>query len=241
MPAQPSLSTIWATIQSVIQTAAGVPMIWKSQNSNQPAMDYGVLSLGSFSTAGIDFTQETVAPEWLPLTEYEIGDRVLNDTEKTYTCTAGGTSDVSGGPTGTTSPITDGTVTWDYVLPGSEVAISVGGVREVALQLEVFSTALVETLAAATALSICDRIVTLLRLPTARDALDAVGFTPFDPGPATWVPAIVSIGFRGLASCDIRCRIPARALTEYATFIASISGTATISGGGVAITETFTA
>jgi len=55
------------------------------------------------------------AVPWTLSHRYEIGDRVTNDTAKTYQCTAAGVSAAAGGPTGTTSGITDGTVTWTYV------------------------------------------------------------------------------------------------------------------------------
>ena len=121
---------------------------------------------------------------------------------------------------------------------GSQVVLTVGGVREVALQLEVWSAAVAEASAKATALSIADQIVTRLRLPTARNALAAIGVTPFDPGPRQWLPSIVSVGFRGRATCDVRCRMPARAFAEYADFIASISGVAEVdndAGGTVTL------
>lgn len=108
---------------------------------------------------------------------------------------------------------------------GQQIVLTVGGVREVALQIQVWSAAKVEEVAKATALSILDGIVTKLRLPTAREALRAVGVTPFDPGPTNWLPTIVQVGFRGRATCDVRCRMPARALQEYADFIANIHGT----------------
>lgn len=55
------------------------------------------------------------AVPWTILHAYEIGDRVTNDTSKTYTCITAGVSAAAGGPTGTTSDITDGTVHWAYV------------------------------------------------------------------------------------------------------------------------------
>ena len=55
------------------------------------------------------------AVPWTALHAYEIGDRVTNDTAKTYQCTVAGISAAATGPTGTTSEITDGTVTWTYV------------------------------------------------------------------------------------------------------------------------------
>lgn len=238
---QPTLSTQWATVQSVIETAAGIPMLWKFQPYNQPATDYGVISLGAYTTVGIDYVQETVTAEWAALTPYAVADRALNNGEKTYVCTIAGTSAGSGGPTGTGSAIVDGGVTWAYVAPGSEVALTVGGVREVPLQLQVYSAAIIEQVAQATALATCDAIVTRLRLPTARTALAAVGLTPFDPGASNWVPSIVATTFRGRATCDIRCRVPARMLAEYTSFIASVSLVATIGASGGTVTETITA
>lgn len=52
---------------------------------------------------------------WAADTAYFIGDRVTNDTAKTYKCTTAGISDSSGGPTGTGSGIEDNTVVWEYV------------------------------------------------------------------------------------------------------------------------------
>jgi hypothetical protein len=46
---------------------------------------------------------------------YVLGDRVLNDTGKTYRCITAGTSAGSGGPTGTAADITDNTAHWKYI------------------------------------------------------------------------------------------------------------------------------
>lgn len=54
-----------------------------------------------------------LAPQWLPLTAYVVGNTVQNN-NIVYTCTVAGTSASSGGPTGTSAP-TDGTVTWSFV------------------------------------------------------------------------------------------------------------------------------
>jgi hypothetical protein len=43
-----------------------------------------------------------------------VDDIVANDTNKVYRCTTAGTSDASGGPTGTTADITDNTAVWAY-------------------------------------------------------------------------------------------------------------------------------
>jgi hypothetical protein len=51
---------------------------------------------------------------WAGNTVYRAGQCRTNDSGKTYICTVAGTSAASGGPTGTGSGITDGTVTWNY-------------------------------------------------------------------------------------------------------------------------------
>jgi hypothetical protein len=77
---------------------------------------------------------------WQPLTTYAIGDAVINFDPaavapvlpiKVYHCTTGGASASSGGPTGTTSSITDGTVTWAYVAPSD-----VGNVEDFQVNLK---------------------------------------------------------------------------------------------------------
>lgn len=63
----------------------------------------------------VNLTAATGYPTaWVPLTNYLIHETVLNNSGKHYICTAGGTSAASGGPTGTSVGITDGTVTWSY-------------------------------------------------------------------------------------------------------------------------------
>jgi hypothetical protein len=54
------------------------------------------------------------ATPWTALAAYEIGDRCTNDTAKTYQCITAGVAAGAGGPTGTASDITDGTVHWAY-------------------------------------------------------------------------------------------------------------------------------
>lgn len=50
---------------------------------------------------------------WQPETAYAIGDVVINGSN-VYTADTAGTSDTSGGPTGTSTNIVDGTARWDY-------------------------------------------------------------------------------------------------------------------------------
>jgi len=61
---------------------------------------------------------------WAFSTGYFVGDRVVNG-GNVYQCTAKGISDTSGGPTGTTSAITDGTVTWAYLGPDAGSVVDV--------------------------------------------------------------------------------------------------------------------
>lgn len=58
----------------------------------------------------------TKGTAWAPTTLYKVGNFKTNDTGpvKIYRCIVAGTSAGSGGPTGTGTGITDGTVTWDF-------------------------------------------------------------------------------------------------------------------------------
>jgi hypothetical protein len=62
-------------------------------------------------------TAGRIAPAWIISTAYTVGVLALNDTNKIYECVTAGTSAGSGGPTGTGSAITDGTVVWNYLSP----------------------------------------------------------------------------------------------------------------------------
>lgn len=55
-----------------------------------------------------------VRRNWQASTAYVVGDVVINDTAKVYTADTAGTSAASGGPTGTSTNIADGTARWDY-------------------------------------------------------------------------------------------------------------------------------
>lgn len=65
-----------------------------------------------------------VAPAWAASTVYRAGDVVTNGSApiKAYICTVGGTSAGSGGPTTTSSGITDNTCTWNYLFNGVSYA-----------------------------------------------------------------------------------------------------------------------
>lgn len=71
-----------------------------------------------YTSGGVCCAQGPVGPSytasWAASTAYTAGDRRLNGAN-VYICTVGGTSASSGGPTGTGTGITDGTVTWNYL------------------------------------------------------------------------------------------------------------------------------
>ena len=56
-----------------------------------------------------------MACPWITLSHYALGERVTNDTNKTYVCVTEGRTGAAPGPTGTGSGITDGTCVWNYV------------------------------------------------------------------------------------------------------------------------------
>ena len=116
--------------------------------------------------------------------------------------------------------------------PGKEVKLEVRGLQEISLTVEVFSATTTPDDGAAIALA--HQIRQGLRLPSVRDALQAVGFVPLDSAGVQWLPEIVAAGFRGRATFDTRCTLPAPTVAEYAGYIATIAGTVTAKQGGVA-------
>jgi hypothetical protein len=115
--------------------------------------------------------------------------------------------------------------------PHQEVELYVSGVREVTLTLEAYTA---EVLDDAGALALADRTRTALLLPSVRDALRAVGVTPFDSSaPVQFLPEIVAVGFRGKAVLPIRCWMPSQAVSEFTTYIQTIG--LEVTADGVAI------
>lgn len=80
----------WTAGQRVVNTGTGTTLGWRCTTSG------------------------ALASAWQAATAYSVGNYVLNDTDKIYVCVSAGTSAGSGGPTGTSTGITDNTVTWDY-------------------------------------------------------------------------------------------------------------------------------
>jgi len=60
---------------------------------------------------------------WAATHAYNLGDEATNDGGKLYVVKTAGLSAGSGGPTGTGTAITDGTVVWDYVSDGTGITL----------------------------------------------------------------------------------------------------------------------
>lgn len=130
MPASPetalSGNTLLATL-TYAATAFGTPTYSSpnmqaaasfSTSSFSPAANGGATFVRAFksdgTTAEADFT---VGSAWIASNVTAVGQYCTNG-GNTYVCTAPGTTASSGGPTGTGTGITDGTVTWNYVGAG---------------------------------------------------------------------------------------------------------------------------
>lgn len=105
-----------ATPSTVTLTLTGDPATLVSGGSQASVVDTDKI----FQTL-TDATITAVAL-WAATTAYVVGDRVTNDdagTDRCYHCITAGTSAGSGGPTGTSDDITDGTVHWRYLGDGT--------------------------------------------------------------------------------------------------------------------------
>jgi uncharacterized phage protein gp47/JayE len=102
-----------ATYSAVVLTLTGTPATLVTEGSRA----------ATFSTAkkfATDADATIVAVDaWAALTGYALGQRVHNDSGKVYQVTTAGTSDASGGPTGTGTGIVDDSVVWAYLGDGT--------------------------------------------------------------------------------------------------------------------------
>ncbi len=119
---------------------------------------------------------------------------------------------------------------------GREIELRVKGSRETALEVKCY-TAIVDDQGnsraadGSNALALAMRTKAGLMLPSVRQLLTKVAVSPFDPGQVNYVPEIVNAGFRARAICTIRCYMPAPFVAEYVTYIQTVRGTATVTGG----------
>lgn len=219
-------------IQSAMVTASGLPtgnVIWEWQNADAPPLPYMSMGMKTLATIGQDWTKQSVVLPWAASSSYALGDLRINDSgNNTYQCITAGVSAASGGPIGTGSNITDGSVHWEYFSNIAQLKRETRGVREMGLDLEYFSA---NTADESDAQNMLERVKTALRLHSVRDQLTEVNVSPFDPGPVGYIPEVVAVGFRGRATCLIRCYMPAPVVFEYITYIQKVAGTISYSGG----------
>lgn len=130
------------------------------------------------------------------------------------------------------------TFTDDNRPPGQEIEIAVRGTRETTLELEIFtqSNIVVQSTAALARLT---SVVARLALPSVREILFAQGISPYDPGPARWIPDIPGVAFRGRAVCSIACYMPLPTESEFAGYIARVIGEVTSESPSGSVTSSF--
>ncbi len=101
-------------------TPAASPQLPVALGTWSPAMSLSVTQAQSLTVCTWQVTAGTgvkpLVPVWVLSTAYLVGEPVTND-GGVYRCITAGTSASSGGPTGQTSDITDGTAHWCYVAP----------------------------------------------------------------------------------------------------------------------------
>lgn len=113
-------------------------------------------------------------------------------------------------------------ITQDLTRPaGQEIKLDVRGVREVPLQIEVFTE---DVYGNSAARRIAEQVRTKLRLDGVRYGLRKAGLSPFDSDSVQWVPDIATANFRGRAVVTIRCYVPVMDCYEYVGYIATVRG-----------------
>lgn len=98
-----------------VLTFSGFPKSDTNANATGKALSARIRdNNGGDVVTGLDVgLNSTAAPAWAASTAYTAGVYRTNGANQ-YKCITGGTSASSGGPTGTGTGITDGTVTWDW-------------------------------------------------------------------------------------------------------------------------------
>lgn len=103
---------------------------------------------------------------------------------------------------------------------GQEIRINVSGVREVSLQVEVFTS---DVYGDDAARRIAEVIRSRLRLDSVRHGLNKAGVSPFDSDPVQWLPDIPTARFRGRAVLNVRCYVPSNVFEDVG-YIARVRG-----------------
>lgn len=133
---------------------------------------------------------------------------------------------------GLSSPSLAGVVSsTDLTRPaGKEIQLQVIGYEEGSLGLEVYTDATVDSPdQGASALGILYAARAALYLPGVTDRVNSKGIAFFDlTGQIDYRPEIVSVGFRGRATWDVRVRIPIAHARELTGYIETANMTASI-------------
>jgi len=94
-----------------------------------PAVNGGTTFARALESGGATcIAQYTVGQAWAASNVTAVGQYCTNG-GNSYVCTSAGTTAASGGPTGTSTGITDGTVTWNYVGSGTLFDVTLGNVN----------------------------------------------------------------------------------------------------------------
>lgn len=113
-------------------------------------------------------------------------------------------------------------ITQDLNRPvGQEIKLDIRGIREVQLQIEVFTS---DVYGNAAARRVAEQIRTKLRLDSVRYGLRKAGLSPFDSDMVQWIPDVPTADFRGRALVNVRCYVPVMDCYEYVGYIARIRG-----------------
>jgi hypothetical protein len=97
-------------------TRSGQVALVNTTQANSTLINGDYLTVSGATQTEYNVTAAIKVPlGWTVSTAYVLGDLVTNDSGKIYVCRTAGNSASSGGPTGTSTGITDGSATWDYV------------------------------------------------------------------------------------------------------------------------------
>lgn len=102
--------------------ATGNLVIWGTNTTVIPISTIFLRADGAEYTTNAEVTIATLTA-WVNTTAYTVG-QLRRNNGIIYQCTVAGTSAGSGGPTGTTAAITDGTVTWSHVATGTAAVVA---------------------------------------------------------------------------------------------------------------------
>lgn len=106
---------------------------------------------------------------------------------------------------------------------GQEVEIRVKGIREVPLELELFTDEGVAGGGHSAIVKMVD-LTARFKLPSVREIFSAQGISLFDVGKINWIPDVPGTTFRGRAVCTIRMYLPLPSVAEYVGFIERVIG-----------------